>query len=352
MGDTSKSAVTIAAVGDFMLTKRPEAEDIAAVRAFLTGSDITLANVDTVLSGRGTAVPKWANLRGPREAARDLRAMGFDVIVMANNHAMDFRAEGMLDSCRAYAEAGLLTMGAGENLAAATAPAIVPVGTRTVAMLAVSCTLPFESAAGPDWAGIAPVRVKQAFVVDESLMTEQPGTVPEVTCWLDERDLARACRDVEEAREKAEVVVTVVHWGVPSPWRAPSHPVVQEYQRVLGKALIDAGADAVIGNHAHEVHGIEFYRGKPIAYCLGNFWIDGIGSYPWMGKESLVLRLSFGEGGKPEVEIVPLFLDDDGIPRSDPAGRAGELLTRLSAEFGVAVELTEGRFIARQRTPA
>jgi poly-gamma-glutamate capsule biosynthesis protein CapA/YwtB (metallophosphatase superfamily) len=262
---------------------------------------------------------------------------------------MDFRAEGMLDSCRAYEEAGLLTVGAGENLAAATAAAMFPVGGKTVAMLATSCTLPFESAAGPDWAGIAPVRVKQAFVADESLMTEQPGTVPEVTCWLDEKDLARACRDVEAARAKADVVVAVTHWGVPSPWRGLFHPMVQEYQRALGRALIDVGADAVIGNHAHELHPIEFYRGKPIAYCLGNFWIDGIGSYPWMGKESLVLRLSFGVGGDPEIEIVPLFLDEDGIPRSDPAGRTIELLNKLSAEFGVGVESSGGRFIVRQR---
>jgi poly-gamma-glutamate synthesis protein (capsule biosynthesis protein) len=327
VGEVGKSTVTIAAVGDFMLAKRPGTDDIAAVRAFLTGSDITIANVDTVLSERGTPVPKWANLRGPREAAGDLRAMGFDVIVMANNHAMDFRAEGMLDCCRAYEEAGLLTVGAGEHLAAATAPAILPVGGKTVALLATSCTLPFESMAGPDWPGIAPVRVKQAFVVDESLMTEQPGTVPEVKCWLDEQDLARACRDVEAARAKADVVVAVMHWGVPSPWRGLFHPVVQEYQRVLGRALIDAGADAVIGNHAHELHPIEFYRGKPIAYCLGNFWIDGIGSYPWMGKESLVLRLSFGEGEDPEVEIVPLFLDEEGIPRPDPSRRTVDLRT-------------------------
>ena len=114
----TENAVTIAAVGDFMLDRRPKSGDIDAVRAFLAGSDVTIANVDTVLSDRGTPVPKWANLRGPREAAADLRAMGFDLIAMANNHAMDFRAEGMLDTRRAYAEAGLIGVGAGENLAA------------------------------------------------------------------------------------------------------------------------------------------------------------------------------------------------------------------------------------------
>jgi poly-gamma-glutamate synthesis protein (capsule biosynthesis protein) len=348
MSDADNRAVTIAAIGDFMLERRPAAADVRAVHDFLAGADLTIANVDTVLSDRGTPVPKWANLRGPRAAAQDLRAMGIDLIAMANNHAMDFRAEGMLDTCRAYEEAGLRYAGAGKNLQAAAAPVIVPVNGRKVAILSLSCTLPMESPAGPDWPGIAPVRVHQAFAVDESLMLEQPGTVPAVTCSLDETDLARAGRDVAAARAQADVVVPVIHWGVPSPWRAPAHPIVQEYQRVLGHALIDAGADAVLGNHAHELHGIAFYRDKPIAYCLGNFWIDSIDRYPWMGRESLVLRLTFRDGGSPEVEVVPLLLGDGGVPRSDPAGRSVELLTRLSAEYGVAVEAVDDRFLVRQ----
>src|SRR5205807_1367990 len=110
----------------------------------------------------------------------------FDLIAMANNHAMDFRAEGMLDTRRAYQEAGLRSVGAGENLQAATAPVTFAVGERTVAILAIACTLPMESAAGPDWPGIAPLHVRQEYALDESLALEQPGTVPEVRCQLDE----------------------------------------------------------------------------------------------------------------------------------------------------------------------
>src|SRR4051794_37747852 len=107
MDDARMDAVTIAAIGDFMLERRPESDDVSAVRSFLAGADLTNANVDTVLSDLGPPVPKWANLRGPRAAAQALPAMGIDLIAMANNHAMDFRAEGMLDTCRAYEEAGL-----------------------------------------------------------------------------------------------------------------------------------------------------------------------------------------------------------------------------------------------------
>src|SRR3712207_4259813 len=146
MADALGNAVTIAAVGDFMIDRRATASDIGAVREYLARADVSIANVDTVLSDQGTPVPKWATLRGPREAAGDLRAMGFDLIAMANNHAMDFRAEGMLDTCRAYEEVGLRYAGAGENLQAATAPVIVQVGEQKVAILSMACTLPFESA--------------------------------------------------------------------------------------------------------------------------------------------------------------------------------------------------------------
>lgn len=343
----TRSPITVAVVGDFMIQEIPSAEEIATVQGFLGDAEIVIANIDTVLSEKGEPIPKWANLRGPREVVHHLREMGIDVVTVANNHAMDFRAEGMLDMLAAYDEAGLKAIGAGANVAAAAAPVIVTVGERKVAILSFSCLLPIASAAGPTWPGIAPMHVHQSFVVDELLMTEQPGTVPEVKCWLDDKDLTRVLRDVADARSRADIVIPVVHWGVPSPWRAPSHPMILEHQRVLGHALIDAGADAVMGIHAHELHGIEFYQGKPIAYCLGNFWITGIMDYAWMGFESLVLRLVFGEGSTPEVEILPLMLNDDGHPRADPEVRTVELMNRLSAEFGVRVEQVDERFVAR-----
>jgi len=344
----AQSPITVAVVGDYMIQEIPSAEDIALVQGFFGDADITIANIDTVLSDKGEPIPKWANLRGPPEVVDHLKEMGIDVVTVANNHAMDFRAEGLLDMLDAYDEAGLTAIGAGANLAVAAAPAIVTVGERSVAILSFSCLLPIASAAGPTWPGIAPMHVHQSFVVDELLMTEQPGTVPEVKCWLDEKDLARVLKDITNARAQADIVIPIVHWGVPSPWLAPSHPIIQKHQRVLGHALIDAGADAVMGIHAHELHGIEFYKDKPIAYCLGNFWITGISDYAWMGFESLVMRLVFGEGSTPEVEIVPLMLNDDGHPRTDSTLRTIDLMNQLSAVFGVTVEEVDGRFVAQQ----
>lgn len=349
MAKRESTRVMIDAVGDFMITAPVKQADVQEAARFVRGADVVIANVDTVLSARGTPVPKWANLRGPREAVRDLKAIGIDIVAMANNHSMDFRAEGMLDSCAAYDEVGILHAGAGKDLAAATAPAVIAANGLRIAVLSTASTLPTESAAGPATPGLAPVHVTYAFEVDEKLMPEQPGTVPRVKTWLDESDLARAVDDVRRAKQAADLVIVVAHWGVPTPWRAPWHHELQDYQQPLAHALIDAGADAVLGNHAHELHGVEFYQGRPIAYCLGNFWIEGIANYAWMGFESGVLRLAVDKSGVLGVSFLPAFLDEQGIPRPDPRNRAIAVLNRFSAQFGVAFEPGEdGYFVAKR----
>ncbi|HET7095568.1 MAG TPA: CapA family protein, partial [Thermomicrobiales bacterium] len=345
MVNRERGPLVVDFVGDFMLERRLEPDDVRATRLLFEGADAAIANLDTVLSDRGAAVPKWANLRGPRDCAHDLRAMGIDLVAMANNHAMDFRAEGMLDACRALDDADVRHAGTGADLAAASAPVVVETRNGALAVLSIACTLPPESAAGPDSPGIAPVHVRYAFAVDEALMPEQPGTVPGVWTELHEPDVARARQDIAAARTAADAVVVVVHWGVPAPWRAPAHPILQSYQRRLGRVLIDAGADAVLGNHAHELHGIELYQGRPIAYCLGNFWIDTIAAYPWMGRESMVFRLTLGDGVVTGAEVVPLLLDAHGVPRSDPSARSIAILNEQSREFGVTVDAVDGRWI-------
>jgi poly-gamma-glutamate synthesis protein (capsule biosynthesis protein) len=348
MTKANRGDITIAYAGDFMVSRRPEKEAIDKTRELFTGADIVIANVDTVLSDLGTPVPKWANLRGPREAVGDLRAMGIDAVTLANNHAMDFRAEGMLDMCRAFDEAGILHAGAGENLAAALAPAVIQANDLSVAVLSAASTLPAEAAAESDVPGVAPLRVVCAYEVDESGQMEQPGAAPRVRTSINDEDLARMQQAVAAARASADVVLVFLHWGVAGPWRAAIHPTLQDYQRPLGHALIDAGADAVIGNHAHELHGIELYQGRPIAYSPGNFWIDTIAEFPFMGREACIVRLTVRRGQPPEAEIVPLMLDEDGVPHRDPGNRAVTILNAESFDLGANVVDDGGRFVVRE----
>ncbi|MDP9355812.1 MAG: hypothetical protein M3R02_11150, partial [Chloroflexota bacterium] len=80
---------------------------------------------------------------------------------------------------------------------------------------------------------------------------------------------------------------------------------------------------------------------------LGNFWIDTIAAYPWMGRESIALSLTFSRASAPTVSILPMLLDDDGIPRPDLENRAAGILDKESGGFGVMVEAVGGRFMVR-----
>jgi poly-gamma-glutamate synthesis protein (capsule biosynthesis protein) len=333
----AREVCRIVAFGDLMVQRRLPQREIAAVAELLTPYDLVTGNVDVVVSEAGTPTPKLMNLNGPRELAHDLKAMGIDLVSMANNHTMDFRAEGMRDSCQAFDEAGILHAGAGENLAAACAPVFVTVNQRTVAFLSVSCTLPPESAAGPTWPGIAPLPIHQAVTLDASIMLEQPGSVPEIRTWVDQEALERVTANIAMARANADIVLVALHCGVPAPWRAPSQPMLQMYEPMVCRALIDAGADAVLGSHAHELHSIEFYRKRPIAYCLGNFWIGALAEFPWMERESVLMELAFGASdATPEVTLRTLKMDDAGVPRLDTSGRAAALLSERSS--GIEIE--------------
>ena len=96
--------------------------------------------------------------------------------------------------------------------------------------------------------------------------------------------------------------------------------------------------------HAHELHGIEFYQGKPIVYSLGNFWIDGFDRFSWMGREGIVLRLVLQRNEPLTLELVPIYLDDRGVPQPDASARAVAILTEQSREFGTTVVPEDGRF--------
>src|SRR5829696_4684535 len=179
-GRAMHQEVVVAAVGDFMLERRLDPADITSVRPVFSDADLVIANLDTVISDHGEAMPKWANLRGPRELAQDLAELGIHVAVLANNHAMGFGAEGLLDMIEALRAAGVATVGAGADLAEATAPLIVERSGRRIAILAVASTLATGSVAGAGAPGVAPLRAHFSFEIDASLCAEQPGSVPNV----------------------------------------------------------------------------------------------------------------------------------------------------------------------------
>jgi len=340
--------VRILVVGDFMIQKPANGSDIDSVRTLLTDADLRIGNMDTVLSLAGQSGEKFSSLRGFPESISEVKTMGFDVLTLANNHAMDYGPDGLMDMIQGFTNVGMIPVGAGANLDSARRPFVFELRSKKFAVFSFACTLPPGSAARENSPGIAPIRVHQAMKVNTSLAAEQPGSSLGIETWVDEDDLAATINAIEEFNHSVDHVIVVVHWGVPKLWRTPIDPQVQSYQYELGHALVDAGADVIIGNHPHEVHAVEYYKGVPIAFSLGNFWIDTIAERSWMARESIGVRLSFDGDRLTCVELLPLMLTEQGIPEYDPNFESLDILRIQNPALAIAQPSVDGWYRVTQ----
>jgi poly-gamma-glutamate synthesis protein (capsule biosynthesis protein) len=334
---------SIGLVADLMLRnrlseiRRTHDAGLDAAVAALQETDVAIANLEMPLSRRGSKMLKHSNLRSDPDVIEDVRAIGVDAVSLANNHTMDYGPEALTDTLIACDQAGMLRSGAGANLSDALEPAWLNVGEQRVALISVSSTLPLGSEATEGTPGIAPIRVYFSLEVDVNLINEQPGTVPIVHTWTRKEDEELVLSHIRSVRERADMVIVAIHWGVPSYWLSPYRGLLVEYQQPLGHALVDAGADIIFGHHSHSLHGIEVYRGRPIVYSGGNFIFEEPRGF--MEPESLIAQVSFGEALA--VSIVPLLVDERGLPELATNGTAGQVLDKLaelSVPFGTEFE--------------
>ena len=182
---------------------------------------------------------------------------GFRAVSLAGNHIADCGAEGIADTIDALDAAGIAHCGAGADLESALRPCVVESGGTRVAILSYNCVGPEEAWATPTRAGCAHVRIRTA---DGSVINPRaPLTEP------DEASLAEMAKGIRSARAVAARVVVSLHKGI-----VHTPIALAPYERAVAHAAVDAGADVVVGHHAHILRGIEMYRGKPIFHGLGN----------------------------------------------------------------------------------
>jgi len=339
---------TVSLVGDLMIRSpfaesgRGAAPGFQAAVAAMREADLVVANLEMPLSRRGSRVPKSSNLRSDPGVIRDIKAMGVHAVTLANNHMCDYGPDAMHDTIAACREADIACCGAGVDLDAALAPARLRAAGVPVALLSVASTLPVESAARAGKPGIAPIEVRWSYEPNVNLTVEQPGTMPTVHTWAARTDQETVCAQVAALRAEGHAVIVAIHWGVPEHWMSPFQGRLAEYQRPLGHALIDAGAEIVLGHHSHSLHPIEVYRGKPIFYSVGNFLFEDPKAF--MASESVIVQTALG----PEfaVTLVPAVVDAQGFPQlaaGEPARHVLGLLAELSAPFGTRLEIEGDR---------
>lgn len=339
---------TVSLVGDVMISRpfaesgRGTAPGFQAALAAMREADLVIANLEMPLSRRGSPVPKYSNLRSDPAVIQDVKAAGVHAVTLANNHMCDYGAEGLLDTLAACREAGIACCGAGPDLDAALAPATLRAAGVPVALLSVACTVPLEAAARAGKPGIAPIDIRCSYEPEVSLTVEQPGTMPWVHSWASPADQKTVRGKIAELRAQGYAVIVGIHWGVPEHWMSPVQGRLAEYQRPLGHALVEAGADVILGHHSHSLHPIEVYQGKPIFYSVGNFLFEDPRGF--MGPESVIVQATLGP--KLSVTLVPALVDAEGFPQlaaGPEARRVLGLLADLSAPFGACLDVEGGR---------
>lgn len=204
----------------------------------LTGADLTMANNEFPYSTRGTPAPdKQFTFRIDPSYVSILKEAGVDIVTLANNHVLDYGVDALSDTFQTLDNANIAYAGAGDSLERASRLMTENINGHTFGFLAASRVFPTVS-----W----------------NVENAQPG----VFSAYDPEKLISA---VTDASQTCDFLCVYVHWGI------ERNTTPEEYQISMAHALIDAGADAVIGAHPHVLQGVELYKEKPIFYSLGNF---------------------------------------------------------------------------------
>jgi poly-gamma-glutamate capsule biosynthesis protein CapA/YwtB (metallophosphatase superfamily) len=276
---TGPPTITVDFAGDIhfedrtlaLLNANP-ATALGPISTELSGADLSIVNLETSVTTRGTPQPKEFHFRAPPAAYQALKAAGVDVVTVANNHSLDYGRAGLSDTLSYAKQAGMPVIGAGDNATQAYAPYIATVKGVRIAFLAFS---------------------QVTELADEWLATDSRSGIAEAF------DTQRAVAAVKAARQQADIVIVYPHWGQ----EGNDCPI--DVQRDFARAMADAGAAAVVGTHAHLLLG-DGYLGKTyVDYGLGNFlwWRDD--SY---SNDTGVLRLTFTGTALSGAELRPAVI--------------------------------------------
>ncbi|MFG3225714.1 CapA family protein [Kitasatospora sp. NPDC048194] len=305
-------SITVAFAGDVHFEGRTEARlsvqppepALGPISRTLADADLSVLNLETAITGRGAPEPKTYTFRTSPKALSVLKDSGVDVVSMANNHAVDFGADGLTDTLAAKSSSPIPVIGVGRNATEAYAPYTATVRGVKVAVVAASQV---EDITNQKWRAGA----------------NKPG----IASALDVPALVKA---VESAKRQAPVVLVYLHWG------EEGKACPTSAQTAVAKKLATAGATAVVGTHAHTMVGSGMLGDTYVGYGFGNFLWYGTSNYP-NSNETGVTTLTLTADGKVTGEaFTPATIDDKGIPEPVTGAAAEAALKRRDGLRGCA----------------
>lgn len=205
-------------------------------------ADLMCLNMEFCLSSTGSPMPgKAYTFRADPAHMEILRELGTDLVNLANNHVYDYGEEAFVDMLSILEAEEMPYVGAGSDGTDAQAPYYAEIDGKTIAIVSATRA--------------------EKYILTPEATEESPGVF---RCY----DMEQVLEVVGEAKEQADFVIAYIHWGT------EYSEALEEAQTTGARALIDAGADVVLGAHPHCLQGVEFYEGKPVLYSLGNYWFN------------------------------------------------------------------------------
>lgn len=359
------SSIRVDLVGDVQINRERPETALAKLTPEMEGADLRICQLEATMSELGEVRSDVQNPahRVPPRMVKGLVAADIDAVTFAGNNNVDYGPDAMFDTISLLNDNGIEVVGVGADIEDAREPLYLSTDKGTVGVVNACSILRSGYAATDTRAGLSPLHVSTFYETLEN-QYEQPATPARTVSIPDWHDLAAFTDRIAEAKRQADHVLACIHAGVHFTYD------LAMYQPDIAYAAVDAGADAVVGTHPHNLQAIDVYEGKPIFYSLGNIVFDqpenhaaqsvtkgylqyygmdpksGAENYPHPRhtRDSVLVHLEL-EGSRSSFEAQPVRIDGDANPvpvasSNEEAGRIVRLLKTLSSEIGIELEYT------------
>lgn len=280
----SKNVSTLSFVGDvsladnwFIAPKYDERGGIGGVLSddvlkIMRDSDLMVANSEFTVSRRGESLPnKLYTFRAMPERLSIYSEMGVDLVTLANNHVYDYGKDAFLDMLDSFNEYKIPHIGAGHDIEEAKMPYYFIIG-------------------GYKFAFVSATRAEK-YIMTPGATDNSEGVF---RCY----DPTEMINLIKELRDECDIVIPIIHFG-----KEDSHKLEEE-QVSSARSYIDAGADCVVGHHAHTLQGVELYNNKPIIYNLGNFLFNDL------EVDTAIFQIKLKNDGSMKFYMIPAIQKD------------------------------------------
>jgi hypothetical protein len=294
-----ETSLKLGFVGDIALTHDYDVLYIAKgphypfefVDSILKNHDVLIGNLESPFCLGGETYPLKLSLRAHPGYAAGLKDAGFTAMTVGNNHILDYREQAFFETLEILDSHGLKSCGAGSDVKEASKPAIIE--KKGIAIAVLSCC---------------------------DVTIDSPFYATEATRGIALLDMEKLESEIKALRREVDIIVISPHWGKED-WRYPLPGQVAK-----ARALIDFGADLVIGHHPHVIQGVERYKNGWIAYSLGNFLFSDI-EWRWLNlqgeirssqkkqsharKQTMIFSADVTERGVRDVHLIPCQIGID-----------------------------------------